>query len=376
MKILLSQPNLDSKELTAISKVYNKKWLINGPIVKKFELNFRKKFNYKYSTSVSSCTAGLQLILSSLNLKKNDQVILCAFNFISAGLSILQNNLKPVFVDLKENSFDLDIENLKKKINNKTRAIIVTHFNGYLQPMEKILKIASKFPNIKIIEDASHVLGSHFKFKYPGSNTYAAVFSFGPTKMITTAGMGGMVVSGDNKLIKNINILKSYGMNKSSFKRSKLTKHWKYKIAGLGNNFRMTEIQAVTGIEQLKKIDKFIKSRKLLAEEYKKILNTKYVKFQNSEYTTNAAIIYFSIILQNKKIRDNLASYLSKYGIATSVHWDPPLSSQSLFKNYNLNYFKNSANLSNRILSLPLHTKLNLQKISFVANKINFFFTN
>lgn len=376
MKILLSQPNLDSKELSAISKVYNKKWLLNGPIVKKFELNFRKKFKYKHCTSVSSCTAGLQLILSSLNLKKNDQVILCAFNFISAGLSILQNNLKPVFVDLKENSFDLDIENLKKKINNKTKAIIVTHFNGYLQPMEKILKIVNKFPNIKIIEDASHVLGSHFKFKYPGSRTYAAVFSFGPTKMITTAGMGGMVVSGDNKLIKNINILKSYGMNKSSFKRSKLTKHWKYKIDGLGNNFRMTEIQAITGIEQLKKIDKFIKLRKLLVEEYKKILNTKYVKFQNSDYTTNAAIIYFSIILQNKKIRDNLASYLSKYGIATSVHWDPPLSSQSLFKNYNLTYLKNSANLSNRILSLPLHTKLNLQKISFVAKKINLFFTN
>ena len=96
-------------------------------------MNFKKKFNLSFCTTVSSCTAGLQLVLQSLKLKKNDEVILSSFNFISAGLAILQQGLKPVFVDLEKNKFDISIKSLKKKINKRTRVIILTHFNGYLQ---------------------------------------------------------------------------------------------------------------------------------------------------------------------------------------------------------------------------------------------------
>jgi len=374
MNILLSQPNLDKKELKSIVKVYNKKWLLNGPTVQKFEKNFKKKFNFKYCSAVSSCTAGLQLVLSSLNLKKGDEVILSSFNFIAAGLSILQSGLKPVFVDLKKDSFDLDIEKLKKKINKKTKVIILTHFNGYLQPVDKLLKKIKKFKKLKIIEDASHVLGAHYKKKFSGKKTFAAAYSFGPTKMITTAGMGGMVVSENKNLIKKINILKSYGMNKSSFSRAKLSNNWNYKIESLGNNFRMTEIQASVGIEQLKKIEKFIKKREDLKSAYKKLINNKFVKFQESDCTSKSALIYFAIILKNKKTRDDLAKYLISKKISISVHWDPPLSQQRLFSNYANKEFKNSENLSGKILSLPLHTKLNFNEIEYISNKINMFF--
>ena len=148
----------------------------------------------------------------------------------------------------------------------------MTHFNGYLQPVEKMKEVTKKFKNLKkIIEDCAHVLGSKDNKKFVGNFSYASVFSFGPTKMITTAGMGGMISSRDRSLIENINKLKSYGMDKSSYDRKNKNKSWIYRINQLGNNCRMTEIQAAVGIEQLKKIRYFYKKRLFLVHLYKKI---------------------------------------------------------------------------------------------------------
>ena len=377
MKYHLSKPNLDKKEIKSISKVLRKPWLINGPAVKKFELNFKKKFNLSFCTTVSSCTAGLQLVLQSLKLKKNDEVILSSFNFISAGLAILQQGLKPVFVDLEKNKFDISIKSLKKKINKRTKVIILTHFNGYLQPIEKVKKVSKKFKNIKIIEDCAHVLGSKDnKKKFVGNFSYASVFSFGPTKMITAAGMGGMISSKDRSLIENINKLKSYGMDKSSFDRKNKDKSWVYRINQLGNNFRMTELQAAVGIEQLKKIDIFIKKRLFLTNIYKKKLaNIDQISFQNSDFTHRPAIIYFVIIIESQKKRNSLSQFLRKKNIFTSVHWDPPLSEHLLFKKYfKKNSTINSNKLSSKIISLPLHTKMSEKDVVKISESIRDYF--
>lgn len=377
MKYHLSKPSLGKKELYGITKIINKPWLINGPTVKKFELNFKKKFNYLHCTTVSSCTAGLQLVLQSLNLKKNDEVILTSFNFISAGLAILQQDLKPVFVDLEHKKFDISLQSLKKKINKRTRVIILTHFNGYLQPVEKIKNITKKYKNLKIIEDCAHVLGSKDNKKnFVGNFSYASVFSFGPTKMITTAGMGGMISSRDKSLIENINKLKSYGMDKSSYDRKNKNKPWIYRINQLGNNCRMTEIQAAVGIEQLKKINTFISKRLFLVHLYKKKLaSVGQISFQNSDYTSRPSIIYFVITLKTQKIRDNLANFLRKRNIYTSVHWDPPLSEHHMFKKY----FKkittiNSKKLSSKIISLPLHPMMLAKDVIKITETIKSYF--
>ena len=243
-----------------------------------------------------------------------------------------------------------------------------------MQPTSNLLKAITKYKNIKVIEDASHVLGSHYKNKYPGSQTFAAVYSFGPTKMITAAGMGGMVVSRNKDLVNKVNILKCYGMDRSSFHRSKSKKPWIYKIKNLGNNFRMTEMQASVGIEQLKKIERFISKRKALINAYKKNIKTKNITYQKSEFTTKPALIYFAIILENRRMRDRLANFLLNKKIGTSVHWDPPLSDQNLFKNFKNNELRNSKSLSSKILSLPLHTKMSFKDVKYIAKHINYFF--
>ncbi len=253
----------------------------------------------------------------------------------------------------------------------------MTHFNGYLQPVEKIKNITKKFKNLQIIEDCAHVLGSKDNKKnFVGNFSYASVFSFGPTKMITTAGMGGMISSKDKSLIENINKLKSYGMDKSSYDRKNKNKPWIYRINQLGNNFRMTEIQAAVGIEQLKKINTFISKRLFLVNLYKKKLaSVSQISFQNSDYTSRPAIIYFVITLKTQKIRDNLANFLRKKNIYTSVHWDPPLSEHHMFKKY----FKkittiNSKKLSSKIISLPLHTMMLRKDVIKITESIKNYF--
>mgnify|MGYP001259015314 FL=1 len=377
MKFLLSQPNLDHDEFKEIKKIYNRQWLINGPVVKKFENNFKNKFNYKNATTVSSCTAGLELVLKSLDLKPKSEIIISSFNFISSGLVTLQQNLKPVFIDLKKNSFDICLDSLKKKINKNTGAIIVTHFNGYLQPINPIKKILKKYPKIKLIEDAAHVLGATDENKtYVGQKSYAAVFSFGPTKMITSAGMGGMVVSREKKLISNINELKSYGMSKSSYDRKKNAKSWVYEIKKLGNNYRMTEIQAAVGITQLKKLNYFINKRNILIKEYEKFLkNIKKINFQYSNFTTNRSVIYFVIILKNQLVRDSLAEYLREKNVGISVHWDPPLSNHYLFKKFSKKSdITNSILLAKKLITLPLHTKMTTKDVKQICKFIKNFF--
>lgn len=373
MRISLSRPEINLNDYKSIRKIFNNKWLINGPNVQTFEKEFKKKFNYKFCSAVSSCTSGLELVLNTLNLKKNDEVILSSFNFIAAGIAIKKNKAKPVFIDQKENSFDIDLEDLEKKINFNTKAILLTHFNGYLQNSIAIKNLIKKTKRkIFFVEDCAHVLAAkHKKNIYSGFYSDAAVFSFGPTKMITCGGMGGMIVSKNRDLIKKINILKSFGMNRSSINREKIDKNWKYNIKSIGANFRMTEIQAAIGLEQLKRVNYFKKKKNKISEFYKKNLEKKKLSFQSSEYTYDSALIYFQIIFQRNRLRDLTANYLKKHDIGISVHWDPPLDNHYIFKSKKI--CKNSYNLSKKILSLPLYPSLKKNDQVKVINLINTF---
>ena len=371
MNISLSRPEIDLNEYKLVKNILKNKWLINGPNVKLFENKFKKKFNYKYCATVSSCTSGLELVIKTLNLKKNDEVILSSFNFIAAGIAIKNSKAKLIFIDQKRNSFDIDLEDLKKKINSKTKAILLTHFNGYLQDSLGIRNLIRKSKQkIFFIEDCAHVLAAeHKKNFFSGSYSDAAVFSFGPTKMITTGGMGGMVISKNKKLINQINILKSFGMDKSAYNRKNDKKNWVYKIKSVGANYRMTEIQAALGIEQLKKVNYFKRKKKQISDFYHKKLNNKKLFFQSSNFTYSCALIYFQIIFKETKLRDLIANHLNKNKIGISVHWDPILEKHDLFKSKKS--CKNSYSLSKKILSIPLYPSLKKRDQMKIINLIN-----
>lgn len=370
-KIPLAKPLLGDDELKKIKEVFNSGWILNGPIVKEFEEKFKEYIGSKHAIAVSSCTAGMDLALKALNVK-GGEVILPAFNFIAAGIAVLQNNARPVFVDVDEKTCNIDPEKVKEKINKKTRAILVCHYAGLPADMDAILEIAEDY-NIPVVEDAAHALGSEYKGKKIGTLGDITVFSFGPTKMITT-GMGGMITTDNDEINKKIRILRSYGMDKSAYERelSKSYKPWKYSIELLGHNFRMTDIAAAIGIVQLSKLDFFIEKRR----EYAKIYTKELKKISEIEPPIEPEgykhVYLYYVIKVSNNLRDELAKHLLKKGIGISVHWDPPLHLHKIMKKlgYKEGDFPISEKLSKKVLTLPNGPHLTIDDINYVINCI------
>lgn len=372
-KIEFSVPEQDKRVIKDYKKILNSKWILNGPYVKKFEEYFENKLGFKNAAAVSSFTTGLHAVLQTLNIVENDEIILPAFNFIGSAIGVLNTKAKIIFVDTDDRTAMLNLIDLKKKITRKTRAIIILHYAGYVESINSIKDIVGN-KKIFLIEDCAHSLGSRYEKNLVGSICDIGIFSFGPSKLITTSGMGGMVVSKNKKIVEKVKIFRSYGMNKNSLQRQNNSKSWIYSINEIGHNFRMTEYQAVAGLRLIPQLSKFIKKRKKLEKLYISKLSKVPIRFITKVNKTSNVPLYFPIILKNQKIRDNLILHLKNYNIATSVHWDPILSNHKLFRKTDNLKLNKAYNLSKTIISLPMHTKLSNKDINYISSVIiNFF---
>ena len=192
IKFPVSKPYITNKNILDVNKVLKSGWISSdGPEVIKFENKFSKLVNRKFSVSVSSGTAALEIAVKALNLKKNDEVIIPNFTIISNALAVIKQNAKPIPIDCNLDNWNIDIEELKKKISKKTKAIIITHIYSFPNNMDKIMNIL-KNKKIFIIEDAAEVIGLKYKNKICGSFGDISTFSFYANKQITT-GEGGMI---------------------------------------------------------------------------------------------------------------------------------------------------------------------------------------
>lgn len=229
---------------------------LGGPEVRKFEKKWSKFFKCKYAVAVNSGTSAQHIALASCEIKKGDEVIVTALSFTSTVSTILMNNAKPVFCDIDEETFNIDINKIEGLITKKTKAIVPVHLYGVPAKMDKVMKIAKKY-NLKVIEDTCQSPGSKFKKKYVGTIGNLGTFSTVETKNIST-GEGGVIVSNDKNLINKCRLIRNHGESYLlGQKRS-------YLPNVLGYNLRPTEFQSVIGIEQLKKLNKFNKIRNKL----------------------------------------------------------------------------------------------------------------
>lgn len=373
-KIPLGRPVFDKQEVEANTKVFDSPWVINGPEVRKFEEVFKKYTNTTNASAVSSCTAGMHLALIAAGVKKGDEVLLPAFNFIADGLSVLQAGGEAVFTDIDPTTSNMDPASLKKKITSKSKAILVLHYAGFPSPMDDIMAIAKEH-GLKVIEDASHALGSGYGDKKIGAIGDATSFSFGPLKMICT-GMGGMVTSNDKALVDKVNSLRSYGMDKSMWDRREDAKPWSYSVGELGHNFRMTDFQAALGIVQMSKLGAFVAERKKISNQYQEGLNEiGGFEFFKPVPKADPVPLYFAVKVKNKETRDNLGLYLVQQGIGASVHWDIPLPEHGLFKHCKQkpSEWPASQEVANRVLSLPLYPAMTTEDVNYILDKIRTF---
>ncbi len=366
--IPVNTPKIFLEERKYVNQALSTGWISSeGPFVKKFEEKFSKFNKRKFGVAVSSGTAALEIVIKSLDLKKGDEVIIPTFTIISSAMCLIKQGIKPVLVDSDIENWNMSINETIKKINKKTKAIIITHIYGFPVDMEKIIKIAKK-KKIIIIEDAAEMIGQKYKKKICGSFGTVSTFSFYANKHITT-GEGGMIVTNDKKIYDRCKSLRNlcFGTTGNRFNH-----------VDIGWNYRFTNIQAAIGLGQLKNINWIVKRKKEIGRRYIKKLNkNKNIFIQKSRnlYSENIFWVFGVLLKRNYKYkRDLITKKLLKNNIQTRnffypMHKQSILQKKGIFRK-NLK-FPNSEYLSKNGFYLPSGLALTNKEIDIICEKVN-----
>lgn len=355
MKIIPQHaPLFDKFDAKAVHKVIQSGWVSEGPETKRFEESFRKFIGTKYAIATTNGTSAIFLALSACGIKANDQVIVPNLTFVATANAVKLLGAKPVLAEINENDFTISIKSIKKKITNKTKAVIPVHLNGRSTNLDELKEICKKF-DLKMIEDSSQSLGSKYKKKYLGSKGDANAFSLSAPKIITT-GQGGMVTTNKFEVFDELRKLKDHGRYDKSDYHPKI-----------GYNFKFNDIQAALGNSQFAKIKTRLKKTKTIHKWYRKLLekeNSVVLPLTEPEIH----LWYFDILIKN---RDKLAKFLLKSKIRTRSFYKP-LNTHVPYKTKNK--FPISKNISSLGLYLPSSSNLTFQEIEYICDKIHSFY--
>ncbi|MCG2827545.1 MAG: DegT/DnrJ/EryC1/StrS family aminotransferase, partial [Thermoplasmatales archaeon] len=326
--------------------------LAQGEKVKEFEEKFAEYIGVKHAVATSNGTTALHLALLASGVKSGDEVITTPFTFISTATSILFCGAKPVFADINPGTFNIDPEKIEKMITGKTKAILPVHLYGQSCEMDRIMEIAEKHALV-VVEDACQSHGAEYHHKKVGGIGDAGCFSFYPTKNMIT-GEGGMVTTNDEGLAEKIRTLRNHGQKE------------RYNYAMVGYNFRMTDIAAAIGIEQLKKLDGFNDRRRgnagFLSEQLNDVVETPYV-------LPDVKHVFHQYTIKTDK-RELLKENLKKEGIGFGIYYPEPLHFYEPLKRYGNDDLKNAENLCKNVLSLPVHPGLSEEDLEKIVQLI------
>jgi dTDP-4-amino-4,6-dideoxygalactose transaminase len=370
-KIALADLDFDQHELNQALKILKSKWLTMGEMVEKFEKRFARFLGVKYCIATASGTGALHLALKSLGLKPSDEVLVPAITFVASANAILYNGARSVFVDSTSlDDFNISVEDLKRKITRRSKAIVVLHYAGYIANIKEIKRIAKK-RGLILIEDAAHAVGAKLGEKKAGNLGDLGCFSFFSNKNLAT-GEGGMVATNDKRLADKIRLCRSHGMSTLTWERH-TQKAISYDVLDLGYNYRMTELGAALGIEQLKKLTKNNLKRKRLTDLYVQNLsrvNGIHIPFQN--YPRHSSHHIFPILLDKRINRKKFIEKLRQKGIQTSIHY-PPVHKftyyKKLLKTSKLN-LPIAEQIGAREVTLPLHPLLSENDVTYVCEQV------
>jgi len=333
--------SIDDSDIDSVIEVLKSSHLTQGRKIEEFEKALCKYTGAKYAAAVSSGTAALHIACLSAGLKGEDEFITSSNTFVASANCGAYCGAKPVFADIREDTYNIDPEEIKKKLTSKTKVVIPVHFAGQICGMDEIKNIIQQKQTqykekIFIIEDASHALGSVYKGSKAGSCIYSdmTVMSFHPVKHITTA-EGGVVFTNDKKLYKQLKLLRSHGItNNEDELISKEQAYgpnglnpWYHEQQALGFNYRITDIQCALGISQLKKLNYFLKRRRKIFEAYNNAFaDNKFIKtpFESPDRSTNWHLYVLQIDFDALgKDRADIIRKLKNKGVGTQVHYIP-----------------------------------------------------
>lgn len=372
-----AKPLVSEQAIADVADSIRKGWMAMGPKTVDFENKFAEYVGCKYAVSVNSATAGLHLAVMAL-IKPGDEVITTAMTFASTVNAIIYAGGKPVLVDIDPHMFNIDVNEVEKAITPKTKAIIPVHFAGRPCDMDALEALAEKY-NLGIIEDAAHALGAQYKGRKIGAgrgNNHIAVFSFHPTKNITT-GEGGMVCTNDEDAAEIMSMQRQNGMSKGAWNRYQANGKAHYDIFKPGLKYQMMDIQAAIGRDQLTHLEEFnARRREIVARYQKELADVKGLILppEIEEGNVHSWHIYTPLIDIDTLgfSRDDFMAQMSKRNIGTAYHYQ----ALHLFTCYGeitglkAGDLPNAEYVSERIVSLPLFPAMTDEDVTDVIEAI------
>ncbi|NML70463.1 DegT/DnrJ/EryC1/StrS family aminotransferase [Chryseobacterium sp. RP-3-3] len=341
---------------------------INGPAVKEFQQDFEKYLDVKHVIPCANGTDALQIAMMALDLKPGDEVICPAFTYVATAEVMGLLGLKPIMVDVNEDTFDIEFRGLDKYLTPNTKAIVPVHLYGQSADMEKILEFAEKH-NLFVIEDNAQAIGSDYTFsdgtvKKTGTIGHIGCTSFFPSKNLGCYGDGGAIMTNDDDLALKIRMIANHGQEK------------KYYHKVVGCNSRLDTIQAAVLKVKLKYLDEYSEARNQMASYYDENL-AGISEIQVPKRAENSTHVFhqYTLRVKNGK-RDKLQQYLAEKNIPSMIYYPLPLYKQEAFKQYVSEGFglPVTEKLCEEVISLPIHTEFDQKSLDLITAEIKSFF--
>jgi len=368
------KPLIEKEEIAASVQSLEMGWLGMGSYVNEFEQKVTEILGTtdRYVAAVSTGTAGLHIALIVAGVKEGDEVIISSFNCSADFQAISWVGAEIVFCDCDDTTLAIDLEKAEKLITPKTRAIIAMDYDCMLCDHDKLKVFAEKF-NLRVIHDAAHAFGSSYNGKPIGSFSDICIFSHDPVKTITCLD-GGVIVVKTKEELAQVHELRLLGMQQPSTVMYQNKRAWTFDVERIGFRYHMLNMHAAVGLAQLNKLDIIRESRQKACLRYNKLLqNMHQVRTPQTDFSGVNPFLYY--IRVPAKDRDNLRDFLRNNDIDTGVHWQPG-HWFSLWKDCRAGDLQITENVGNEILSLPLHSKMELNIVDTICKSIKEYFEN
>lgn len=388
MNIPFSPPDISEKEIEEVVDTLKSGWITTGPKTKKFEMEIAKYCNTDRAVCLNSATASLELTLRNLGIGEGDEVITTSYTYTASASPIYHVGAKIVLVDVKENTYDMDIEKLKVAITDKTKAIIGVDIAGIISNYDEIFKaveekkelfkpnndIQKLYNRIIVIADSAHGFGASKNGKMSGEIADFTTFSFHAVKNLTTAEGGAVTwksIDGlDNEwLYKQYQLLSLHGQSKDALHKNGLG-NWEYDIVAPLYKCNMTDIMAAIGLAQFDRYPELVERRHKIIKKYNDSLKKLPVKVLNhfdDNHKSSGHLYLVRIDNIDEEKRNEIIIEMAKRGIATNVHYKP-LPLLTAYKNlgFDINNYINSYNLYKNEITLPLYSKLSDEEVDYI----------
>ena len=360
---------IEEDDVQAVVDVLRSDYLTTGPKIAEFEKMVADYVGAKYAVAISNGTSALHAACFAAGIQAGDEVITTPLTFAASSNCVLYCGGTPVFADVDPKTYNIDPEDIRRKITDKTKAIIAVHLAGQPCDMDEIHKIAKEH-DLLVIEDGAHALGSVYKGKKIGTLSDMTTFSFHPVKPITT-GEGGMIVTDNKEFYQKMMLFRSHGITRDENLMTRNDGPWFYQQLDLGYNYRITDIQCALGCSQMKKLDRFLARRKEIVAHY----NEAFADCENIvtpyQLPETESGWHLYIVQVTNCDRRKVFETLREQGIAVNVHYIPvymhPYYQEHGYKDV---HCKNAEEVYSHIISLPLYPALTSEQQKFVIGRV------